>query len=153
MFSDIDSWSLPNTQMSWTYLNWNWVKRCILSIITQHINPLFLVAGYIWAYSRVLGTDHLYPGNYLQCCQYSRSHSQGKIIHCFVGGCKRMNRIVHNNVILLSISSFFNESWTKFHNVVRPPGLVHHGVRHLGREDHVQGHVVIVILIDLPLVT
>ena len=48
---------------------------------------------------------------------------------------------------------FFNESWTKFHNVVRPPGLVHHGVRHLGREDHVQGHVVIVILIDLPLVT
>ena len=50
-------------------------------------------------------------------------------------------------------ASFFNESWTKFHNVVRPPGLVHHGVRHLGREDHVQGHVVIVKLIDLPLVT
>ena len=64
-----------------------------------------------------------------------------------------LNMVEHALVFPLTIvtPSFFNESWTKFHNVVRPPGLVHHGVRHLRREDHVQGHVVIVILIDLPL--
>ena len=58
-----------------------------------------------------------------------------------------------SDLLKLSLTSFLIGSWTKFLDVVRPPGLVHHGVRHLRREEHGLGHVVIVILIDLPLVT